>query len=52
MPPPRPSANAIEKSVLDFVLEDANALKGQLGAADVRKLDEYLDSRAGTGKPH
>ncbi|MFL5338971.1 MAG: DUF1552 domain-containing protein [Gemmataceae bacterium] len=32
------------KSILDSVLEDANSLKGQLGAADVRKLDEYLES--------
>ena len=30
------------KSILDFVQEDANALKKQLGASDVRKLDEYL----------
>lgn len=32
------------KSVLDFVLEDAGRLKTKLGAADVRKLDEYLTS--------
>jgi len=32
------------KSVLDFVLEDASRLKTKLGAADVRKLDEYLTS--------
>jgi hypothetical protein len=30
------------KSVLDFVLEDANALQRRLGAADKRKLDEYM----------
>lgn len=30
------------KSVLDFVQEDANSLKKQLGANDNRKLDEYL----------
>ncbi len=30
------------KSILDFVLEDANSLKRQLGATDRRKLDEYL----------
>jgi hypothetical protein len=32
------------KSILDFALEDANRLKGKLGANDVRKLDEYLVS--------
>jgi hypothetical protein len=31
------------KSILDFVAEDARALKKQLGAHDNRKLDEYLD---------
>jgi hypothetical protein len=31
------------KSILDFVSEDARALKKQLGAHDNRKLDEYLD---------
>lgn len=30
------------KSVLDFVLEDAKSLQNRLGAADKRKLDEYL----------
>lgn len=30
------------KSVLDFVLSDAKQLQGQLGAADRRKMDEYL----------
>ncbi|HYE32313.1 MAG TPA: DUF1552 domain-containing protein [Methylomirabilota bacterium] len=30
------------KSILDFVLEDANKLKSSLGATDRRKLDEYL----------
>jgi hypothetical protein len=30
------------KSVLDFVAEDARHLHGRLGAADRRKLDEYL----------
>jgi len=32
------------KSVLDFVLEDAKGLQQKLGAADQRKLDEYLYS--------
>lgn len=30
------------RSVLDFVMEDANRLKNKLGATDQRKLDEYL----------
>jgi hypothetical protein len=30
-------------SILDFVLEDARALKNQLGPRDNRKLDEYLE---------
>lgn len=30
------------KSVLDFVLDDAKDLQKKLGAADTRKLDEYL----------
>lgn len=30
------------KSILDFVLEDANALRGKLGTHDRAKLDEYL----------
>src|SRR5439155_14736770 len=32
------------RSVLDFVAEDANRLKRKLGHADQRKLDEYLTS--------
>jgi hypothetical protein len=31
-----------DKSILDFVLEDANRLKSTLGGTDRRKLDEYL----------
>lgn len=31
-----------EKSVLDFVRDDASRLKKKLGATDQRKLDEYL----------
>ena len=31
-----------EKSILDFVMEDANRLKSNLGYTDRRKLDEYL----------
>ena len=30
------------RSILDFVMEDAASLKGDLGATDRRKLDEYL----------
>jgi len=33
-----------KKSILDFVQEDAASLRGQLGATDQRKLDEYLTS--------
>lgn len=32
------------KSILDFVTEDARSLSRTLGAADQRKLDEYLSS--------
>ena len=32
------------KSILDFVLEDANSLKSQLGLKDQRKMEEYLGS--------
>jgi len=32
------------KSVLDFVLDDAQALRTKLGIADQRKLDEYLNA--------
>jgi hypothetical protein len=31
-----------QKSILDFVAEDANTLKNRLGSNDQRKLDEYL----------
>ena len=31
------------RSVLDFVMEDAGDLKRQLGRADARKLDEYIE---------
>ncbi|MCC6590576.1 MAG: DUF1552 domain-containing protein [Bryobacterales bacterium] len=30
------------KSILDFVIEDTQSLKADVGAADKRKLDEYL----------
>lgn len=31
-----------DRSILDFVLEDAGSLKREIGMADRRKLDEYL----------
>ncbi len=34
----------LNKSILDFVMEDASALKGRLGARDARKIDEYFTS--------
>jgi hypothetical protein len=33
-----------QQSILDFVREDAQALQGRLGSADLRRLDEYLTS--------
>jgi hypothetical protein len=33
-----------QKSLLDFVLDDANDLEGRIGARDKEKLDEYLTS--------
>jgi hypothetical protein len=36
--------NRYQKSILDFALEDANRLKGNLGYTDRHKLDEYLVS--------
>jgi len=33
-----------KKSLLDFVLEDANSLQNKLGGNDRRKMDEYLTS--------
>ena len=34
----------VGKSVLDYVLDQANDLHGQLGAVDQKKLDQYLTS--------
>lgn len=39
-----PKEDAARSSVLDTVAEDARRLKGNLGQADQRRLDEYLDS--------
>ena len=33
----------LEKSILDFVADDARRLRKQLGSTDQKKLDEYLD---------
>jgi hypothetical protein len=38
----RAKRDLYHKSILDFVLEDANRLKSNLGYTDRRKLDEYL----------
>ena len=35
---------ALQRSILDFVLEDANSVNTMLGAKDKMKLDEYLTS--------
>ena len=40
----RAKALLYKKSVLDLVLEDAKKLNGDLGGADRRKVEEYLDS--------
>ena len=43
LPPARRQQRiASRRSILDFVAEDARRLAGTLGAADRRKLDEYL----------
>ena len=34
----------LQKSIIDFALEDANRLGKELGVADKRKLDEYLSA--------
>lgn len=38
----RAQVQEYDRSVLDFVLDDAKRLQGELGATDRRKLDEYL----------
>ena len=40
--PSASSANVHRRSILDFVLDDAEALRKKLGATDTRKLDEYM----------
>ena len=43
-PEARAKRLAYNKSILDFVLDDTQKLKGDLGRTDRRKLDEYLDA--------
>ena len=43
-PESRAKRLAYNKSILDFVLDDTQRLKGDLGRTDRRKLDEYLDA--------
>jgi len=38
----RANRQAMQKSVLDFVLDDAGSLDSKLGASDSRKMDQYL----------
>jgi hypothetical protein len=40
----RAKREAQRKSVLDYILADANTLDGQLGTSDKRKVDEYMTS--------
>jgi hypothetical protein len=40
----RSKRDRYQKSILDFVLEDAHQLQARLGQKDRRKLDEYLSS--------
>ena len=41
-PASRAKRDRYKKSILDFVLEDTQKLKGTLGPTDGRKIDEYL----------
>ena len=43
-PEARAKRLAYDRSILDFVLDDTQKLKGDLGRTDRRKLDEYLDA--------
>jgi hypothetical protein len=40
----RAKRQAMQKSVLDFVMDDASGLQSKLGAADNRKMDQYLSA--------
>jgi len=41
-PKRRARARSYQKSILDYVVNDAQTLKAQLGGADRQKMDEYL----------
>jgi len=41
-PAKRKRLESYQKSILDFVIDDAQGLKNALGGADRRKLDEYM----------
>jgi hypothetical protein len=43
-PQERERQRKYRRSILDFVIEDARTLQGQLGPTDNRKLDEYMTS--------
>ena len=50
---PQAAASALNRndgSILDAVLEDANALSGRVGTADKQKLQEYYDAVRGVEK--
>ena len=38
----RAKRDRYQKSILDFVMDDARTLKSQLGVTDQRKVEEYL----------
>jgi hypothetical protein len=40
----RAKRRGLQRSIIDFALEDADRLERDLGAADARKLDEYLSA--------
>ena len=42
--PEKPSSDSLDRSVLDFVLSQANDLRRGLGKGDQQKLDQYLES--------
>jgi hypothetical protein len=46
-PPTAARKDTVERSVLDLVREEANDLRRDLGAADRKRLDQYLDGVRG-----
>ena len=40
----RAKRRGLQRSIIDFALEDADRLERELGVADTRKLDEYLSA--------